>query len=128
MLPVDLIAHIVVFLNDGTVGDKVIPKYGYMYPGKRGGRELQYFQISREAMTFWQHVCKYMRLTYRMHDTIHYKLLSDTDFDLEDGSRVPRHLYAGNLKPWISLLCYEDQCGFCLWEGEGGESTTSNAY
>jgi hypothetical protein len=125
MLPIDLLCHIIVVLNGGTVGDKAMPKYGYLYPGIRGGRELHYFKISRDAMTFWKHVCKYMRDTDRINGSTHDLLLSDNDPEIEvwedphahdyphhphaHERYVPRHFYAGDPKPWIGLLCYESQ-------------------
>ena len=124
MLPTELIVRIVVELNGGTINNDVEPKRGFLYPGYRGGRELNYFKISRDAMTFWQHTCKYLRKTYSVNDQIYDALLSDNTPQLElwndpnadmygnylddyhiQERHVPRHLYAGSAEPWIAMLC-----------------------
>lgn len=124
-MPVEVISQIVVTLNGGRIEKNVIPQSGYLYPGYRGGRELHYFKISRDAMTFWKHVCKYLRSSYDIDEQTYNLLLSDnaperemwTDPDIEEyGScfwddyhnsehYVPRHLYAGKPEPWIMQLC-----------------------
>lgn len=129
MLPTELICRLIVALNGGTIGNDAKPEYGYPHPGFQGGRELQYFKISRDAMTFWKHVCKYLRHTYTINNQTHDILFSDHTPDIEMWedphiheyescfwddyhSReryVPRHLYAGNPKPWMMGLCYGPQ-------------------
>ena len=128
-LPVDLICHLVVLLNGGTIGDRAMSVSGYLYPGYRGGRKLNYFKISRDAMTFWQHVCKYMRHTYTINNQTHKLLLSNNTPQIETWQDphlheywdmpwqeyhnrvhyVPRHFYAGDPKPWIMMLCWGPQ-------------------
>ena len=125
MLPIDCICEIVVMLNDGVVGNAVIPEYGYLHPGFVQGRELHYFKISRDAMTFWKHVCMYLRHNYRFANKVDTLLLFNhplviemwTDpYEDQNGSAyydffegveryVPRHLYAGDPKPWMKQLC-----------------------
>ncbi len=105
-LPVELICRLIVMLNGGAIGNDTRPEYGYLYPGYRGGRELYYFKISRDAMTFWKHVCKYLRLTYSMNDHTYNMLFSDYH---SREHYIPRHLYAGNPKPWIMRLCFGPQ-------------------
>jgi len=122
ILPIDLVCHLIVVLNNGTVGDEATPQYGYLYPGLRGGRELHFFKISRDAMTFWKHVCTYLR--HRINGHAHALLLSDNEpcievwedpHEYQCGEHdyheryVPRHFYVGDPKPWIGQLCYESQ-------------------
>ena len=129
-LPVELICRLIVMLNGGAIGDDARPEYGYLCPGYRGGRELHYFKISRDAMTFWKHVCKYLSRNYNINQQTYGMLFSDNtpqlevwndphidyqygSYDWEDyNSReryipcyIPRHLYAGNPNPWIMRLC-----------------------
>jgi hypothetical protein len=125
MLPTELVVRIVVELNGGTINDDVEPKRGFLHPGYRGGRELNYFKISRDAMTFWQHTCKYLRKTYSVNGQIYNGLLSDNtpraemwtnpnthmygggyqnDFHIQE-RHVPRHLYAGRAEEWMRMLC-----------------------
>lgn len=128
-LPVELTCRIIVMLNGGVIGDVASPERGFLYPGICGGRELHYFKISRDAMTFWKHVCKYLRLTYSIDYQTHNMLLSHNTPQIEMwidphsqeyGSvfwedyhnrehYIPRHLYAGDPKPWIMMLCYGPQ-------------------
>ena len=134
MLPVDLISRLVVMLNGGTVGNEANAERGYLYPGFRGGRELNYFKITRDAMTFWQHVCKYLRHTHTFNNQTHDMLLSDNtplievyvpEYNDDDNygyggdcwddyyyeRYIPRHFYAGDPKPWIKKLCCGPQTG-----------------
>jgi|APSaa5957512576_1039674.scaffolds.fasta_scaffold14444_1 hypothetical protein len=124
-LPKELICHIIVILNGGAISDDAMPERGFLYPGYRGGRELQYFKISRDAMTFWKHVCKYLCLTYSMNDQVCDMLFSNNTPQIEMWNDphmdeygscfwddhhsheryIPRHLYAGNPKPWVMRLC-----------------------
>lgn len=128
-LSVDFLAHIIVILNGGAIDNEAKPKIGFLYPGYKGGRELHYFAISRDAMTFWRHVCKYLRHTYDMNAAAHGALLLDNtprvetwkdpdmhehcEFFFEDCDRrewyIPRHFYAGNPEPWMEKLCYGPQ-------------------
>lgn len=123
-LPKELICQIIVILNDGVIGDDVKPECGFLHPGYRGGRELHYFKISRDAMTFWKHVCKDLRLMYQVHDMLLSKNTPNIEMwedphihengnccwdDYNSHERyIPRHLYAGNLKSWMRL-CYGPQ-------------------
>ncbi len=124
MLPNELIAHIIVTLNGGSIDNKAVPKSGYLFPGYRGGRELHYFEISRAAMIFWKHVCKYLRHTYTIDTQTHHLLLADnTPYnetwndphihewnDYHSRERyIPRHFFAGDPKPWMMSLCYGPQ-------------------
>lgn len=129
ILPVDVICRIIVTLNGGAIDNNAEPERGFLHPGYRGGRELNYFKISRDAMTFWKHVCKYLRRTYSIDDQAHEYLLSDNtphiemweDPHLEEHGScywdyyhshprfVPRHFYAGDPKPWMERLCYGPQ-------------------
>lgn len=116
-LPVELICRIIVMLNGGTIGDDAsLPLCGFLYPGIRGGRELHYFKISVDAMTFWKHVCMYLRHTYSIENQTHDMLFSDNnplfedpEYPWEDYRYIPRHLYAGNPEPWMMKLCYGPQ-------------------
>lgn len=127
-LPVELICRLIVDLNGGTISNCAKAEYGYLHPGFQGGRELHYFKISRNAMTFWKHVCKYLRHTYSINNQAHDILFSDITpqiemfedphihecgsfWELLQGREryVPRHLYAGNPKPWMMRLCYGPQ-------------------
>lgn len=113
-LPIELICRLIVSLNGGTIDNGAKPEYGYLYPGFQGGRELIYFKISRDAMTFWKHVCKYLRHTHTINNQAHDILLSDNaprfcDYQEHHERYVPRHLYAGNPKPWMMRLCYGPQ-------------------
>ena len=76
-LSVELICHLIVMLNGDVIDKDARPQYGYLYPGYRGGREMHYFKISRDAMTFWKHVCKYLRLTYTMNNLTNDMLFSN---------------------------------------------------
>lgn len=122
MLPQDLIALIVVALNGGPVKSAQPVHHGFLHPGFCGGRELHYLEISRNAMTFWQHVCKHLRWTYTVQYSVYSALLHDhmasietwsppweeycCEDDWQDRDRfVPRHLFAGSAKPWMALLC-----------------------
>lgn len=137
LLPTDLLCRLIVTLNGGTIAPKAKPKVGYLYPGYQGGRELHYFQISRDAMAFWKHVCSFMRLNSELSQSVHNMLFSEHEPKLEvwynqdmydqaywswedDVTErfVPRHLYAGNADPWMARLCYGPQCA----EGESDQS------
>ena len=53
MLGTDIIGEIIVALNGGKISIRAMPTHGYCSPGFAGGRELDFFEISRDAMTFW---------------------------------------------------------------------------
>ena len=120
-LPAELICHIIVSLNGGAIDDTAEPECGFLYPGYRGGRELHYFKISRDCMTLWQHVCKYLRHAHEINSQAYNMLLANTTpqiemwndpYDIDEQWEdyaceryVPRHLYAGSPKPWMRMLC-----------------------
>ena len=134
VLSTDLLCRLIVALNGGKIAPKAKAKVGYLYPGYRGGRELHFYQISRDAMRLWRHVCSFMRFNSELSDSVHTMLFSEHEpkievwFDQDDWAWswedhlterfVPRHLYAGNAGRWIKRLC----CGPQRPEGESEQS------
>ena len=123
ILPVDLLAHLLVVLNGGAIGNNYNYKSGFLHPGYHGGRELHYYEISHDAMKFWKFVCKHLRHTYSLQRAFFFALLEKNtpqietwtpdwqdmcymDYEDQDRERdIPRHFYAGNAEKWISLMC-----------------------
>jgi hypothetical protein len=122
--PVDLLALVFVTLNGGPIENNHEYKSGYLSPGYRGGRELHYFKISRDAMVFWKFVCRHLRHTYRVQALFFASILQGNRpvietwtpqdecpnwYDDDHVRYVPRHFYAGDPKPWMNKLCYGPQ-------------------
>ena len=126
MLGHDLMTEIIVALNGGKIGICAMHVNGYLSPGYQGGRELDFFEISCDAMVFWKHVCKYLRHSSIIYNQTKHLLLSDKEPRIDvwedpyvdeyggcDGDEyhnreryVPRHFFSGkSARPWIMLLC-----------------------
>jgi hypothetical protein len=121
----DLMAEIVVKLNDGPISTNTEPRSGYLYPGYQGGRELHYYSITRDTDVFMNSICKVFKHGWRLRGVIHAALTINItpteemyqfdvlpDFDEWDRiSYVPIHFYTGNYKKTMLQLCYELEGG-----------------
>lgn len=82
-----------------------------------------FYKISRDAMTVWRHLCKFLRDSYTLKVATEMLLLSDIPLlpvvpytrsadegggdedSLDFSDCVPRSFYAGNPEPWILQGC-----------------------
>jgi len=117
MLGHDLMTEIIVALNGGKIHQKKMHMQGYLFPGYLGGHEVDFFEISPDAMKFWQHVCKYLRHSCTIYSLTKYLLLSDKEHSIDEHPCFKRdtsteirpqryaqsHFFSGKPRPWMEL-------------------------
>ena len=81
-LPADVLACIITSLNNGPIPARARNISGYLYPGYVGGRELEYYEVSRDCMVFKECVCAYLRNDSMLRHSIHGRL-----FELNEPNR-----------------------------------------
>ena len=94
VLETNLLASIVLALNDGPIPNSSEIKRCFLYPGRVSGRELHYFQITRDAMVFMKCVCRYFRHDYAFNQAVHWRLFTDHTPCIETWSPIDatRHI------------------------------------